>query len=74
MLQDEKIAAYVATGEPMDKAGSYGIQGLGGIFVKELKGSYSAVVGLPLQETAALLADAGGPVWKHWASSRESQS
>lgn len=74
MLQDEEIAAYVATGEPMDKAGSYGIQGLGGIFVKELKGSYSAVAGLPLQETAALLADAGGPVWKHWPSSRESQS
>ncbi|MEH6560088.1 MAG: Maf family protein [Marinobacter sp.] len=73
-LSDDEIAAYVATGEPMDKAGSYGIQGLGGIFVKELKGSYSAVVGLPLQETAALLASAGCPVWKHWPSSRESQS
>ncbi|MFT7338858.1 MAG: septum formation protein [Marinobacter maritimus] len=73
-LQSEEIAAYVATEEPMDKAGSYGIQGLGGIFVKELKGSYSAVVGLPLQETAALLADAGCPVWTHWPSSRESQS
>ncbi|WP_417513552.1 Maf family protein [Marinobacter sp.] len=73
-LQESEIAAYVATGEPMDKAGSYGIQGLGGIFVKELKGSYSAVVGLPLQETAAMLADAGCPVWKHWPSSRESQS
>lgn len=73
-LSEDEIAAYVATGEPMDKAGSYGIQGLGGIFVKELKGSYSAVVGLPLQETAALLADAGCPVWKHWPCSRESQS
>jgi septum formation protein len=73
-LSGDEIAAYVTTGEPMDKAGSYGIQGLGGIFVKELKGSYSAVVGLPLQETAALLADAGCPVWKRWPSSRESQS
>ncbi len=73
-LTKQEIAAYVASGEPMDKAGSYGIQGLGGIFVKELKGSYSAVVGLPLQETATLLAEAGCPVWKHWPSSRESQS
>ncbi|HEA52887.1 Maf family protein [Marinobacter antarcticus] len=74
VLAEAEIAAYVATGEPMDKAGSYGIQGLGGIFVKDLEGSYSAVVGLPLQETAALLDDAGSPVWKHWPSSRESQS
>lgn len=74
VLSKSEITAYAASGEPMDKAGSYGIQGLGGIFVKEIKGSYSAVVGLPLQETAALLADAGYPVWKHWSSSRESQS
>ncbi len=72
-LSADEVAAYVATGEPMDKAGSYGIQGLGGIFVRELQGSYSAVVGLPLQETAALLADAGSPVWKKWPSSMESQ-
>lgn len=74
VLSQCEIAAYVASGEPMDKAGSYGIQGLGGIFVKQLKGSYSAVVGLPLQETAALLAEAGCPVWAHWPGSRESQS
>lgn len=66
-LGREEIRAYVASGEPMDKAGSYGIQGLGGIFVSELKGSYSAVVGLPLQETAQLLADAGAPVWRNWS-------
>jgi len=65
-LGTEEIRAYVASGEPMDKAGSYGIQGLGGIFVSELKGSYSAVVGLPLQETAELLARAGHPVWRSW--------
>lgn len=73
-LSDPEIDAYIATGEPMDKAGSYGIQGLGGIFVNELRGSYSSVVGLPLQETAALLADAGYPVWKNWPSSLESPS
>ncbi|HTN34270.1 MAG TPA: Maf family protein [Marinobacter sp.] len=73
-LSDVEITRYVATGEPMDKAGSYGIQGLGGIFVRELRGSYSAVVGLPLQETAALLADAGYPVWKNWSSRLESQT
>ncbi len=65
-LADGEINAYVATGEPMDKAGGYGIQGRGGIFVEELRGSYSAVVGLPLQETAQLLAGAGCPVWETW--------
>ena len=73
-LCPEEIRAYVASGEPMDKAGSYGIQGLGGIFVKEIRGSYSAVVGLPLQETATLLAQAGYPVWKVWQRSLESHN
>ncbi|MCG7199057.1 Maf-like protein [Marinobacter pelagius] len=72
-LGGDEINAYVGSGEPMDKAGSYGIQGLGGIFVKELRGSYSAVVGLPLQETAELLAAAGFPVWTNWPRSMESQ-
>ncbi|WP_299569148.1 Maf family protein [uncultured Shewanella sp.] len=49
------INAYIETQEPMDKAGAYGIQGLGGCFVKSIKGSYSAVVGLPLVETRELL-------------------
>ncbi|MDI9244918.1 Maf family protein [Marinobacter sp. CHS3-4] len=65
-LRPDEIAAYVRSGEPMDKAGSYGIQGLGGIFVESLHGSYSAVVGLPLRETADLLALAGYPVWTTW--------
>lgn len=51
--------AYLATDEPWDKAGGYGIQGLGGAFVKALEGSYSNVVGLPLSETWQLLASHG---------------
>jgi len=73
-LLEAEIRAYVDSGEPMDKAGSYGIQGLGGIFVRELQGSYSAVVGLPLLETAGLLAEAGFPVWQNWPSCKESQT
>jgi septum formation protein len=55
---------YWQTGEPRDKAGAYGIQGLGAVFVTEIKGSYSAVVGLPLMETASLLAAFDIPVWQ----------
>lgn len=54
-LTAEDIAVYIASGEPMDKAGGYGIQGLGGNFVRKINGSYHAVVGLPLVETAELL-------------------
>ncbi|WP_313773991.1 nucleoside triphosphate pyrophosphatase, partial [Enterobacter huaxiensis] len=45
VLTDDEIAAYIASGEPMDKAGAYGIQGLGGCFVRKINGSYHAVVG-----------------------------
>ncbi|MEQ8230894.1 MAG: Maf family protein [Gammaproteobacteria bacterium] len=55
------IRAYWASGEPADKAGAYGIQGLGGALVRRIEGSYSAVVGLPLAETAELLGRAGVP-------------
>lgn len=51
--------AYWDTGEPADKAGGYGVQGLGALFVRELRGSYSGVMGLPLYETARLLAAEG---------------
>ncbi|EJM84703.1 Maf family protein [Pseudomonas sp. GM60] len=56
--------AYWASGEPRDKAGGYGIQGLGAVFVAGLNGSYSAVVGLPLCETAELLGHFGIPCWQ----------
>jgi len=56
--------AYWATGEPLDKAGGYAIQGLAAVFVERLEGSYSAVVGLPLAETAALLAEFGISCWQ----------
>jgi len=51
--------AYIATGEPRDKAGAYGIQGLASIFIKSIEGSYSGVMGLPIFETAQLLRQAG---------------
>jgi septum formation protein len=58
-ISDLEISQYWQTGEPQDKAGSYGIQGLGSVFVERISGSYSAVVGLPLFETAQLLQQVG---------------
>jgi septum formation protein len=63
-ITPEEAARYWASGEPRDKAGGYAIQGLGAIFVQALQGSYSGVMGLPLFETAALLQQAGVPVWR----------
>lgn len=60
-LTIDEIKRYWQTGEPCDKAGSYAIQGIGGQFVTSINGSYSAVVGLPLYETAQLLAKSGLP-------------
>lgn len=63
-LTKTEILAYWATGEPLDKAGAYGIQGLGAVFVKAVHGSYSGVVGLPLAETAELLKLYKVPFWQ----------
>ncbi len=58
-LTADDIQRYLATGEPMDKAGAYGIQGHAAIFVEEIRGSYSGIMGLPLFETAQLLSRFG---------------
>lgn len=58
-LDDGWIRAYVDTGEPMDKAGAYGIQGWAGCRIRRVSGSYSSIMGLPLFETAQLLSGAG---------------
>ena len=64
-IQPHEAQAYWASGEPQDKAGGYAIQGLAAIFVADLQGSYSGVVGLPLCETAELLAGFGIPCWQY---------
>lgn len=55
MLKADEIRRYVATGEPLDKAGGYAIQGRAGVFVTQITGSYSGIMGLPLAETGELL-------------------
>ena len=54
-LRADEISAYVASGDPFDKAGAYGIQGPAGAFVRKIEGSYSGIMGLPLHETARLV-------------------
>jgi septum formation protein len=58
-LRDDEIAAYIATGEPMDKAGAYGIQGFGATIVERIEGDYFAVMGLPLGRLVGLMRDVG---------------
>jgi septum formation protein len=58
-LTEEEISSYVATGEPLDKAGAYGIQGRAGVFVEKIDGCYYNVVGLPLARLAEILKDYG---------------
>lgn len=63
-LTDEEISAYIATGEPMDKAGAYGIQGRFSLFITGVSGSYFTVVGLPVHLLYPMLAEAG--VYPRW--------
>ena len=58
-LRDDEIEAYIATGEPMDKAGAYGIQGFGATIVERVEGDYFAVMGLPLVRLVGLMRDVG---------------
>ncbi|GGE32885.1 Maf-like protein [Primorskyibacter flagellatus] len=62
-LSDTELNAYLATDDWKGKAGAYGIQGPAGAFIPWIQGSYTAVMGLPVAETAALLTAAGYPVW-----------
>jgi septum formation protein len=63
-IEPAEAAAYWNSGEPRDKAGAYAIQGYAAVFIADLKGSYSGVMGLPLFETAELLKSAGVPNWQ----------
>lgn len=58
-MDEAEIRWYVATGEPMDKAGAYAVQGVGAVFVEEVQGNYTNVVGLPLPLTRRLFAELG---------------
>ncbi len=69
VLEPEMIEAYVATGEPMDKAGAYGIQGKAAIFVEKIEGSHCNVVGLPLYQLSLLLSRMGIKPWSGWRES-----
>ena len=64
-ISKQEASLYWASGEPRDKAGGYAIQGLAAVFVAGLNGSYSAVVGLPVSETAELLGHFGIPCWQN---------
>ncbi|HRE19506.1 MAG TPA: Maf family nucleotide pyrophosphatase [Rhabdaerophilum sp.] len=68
-LSSAEIDAYIASGEWKGKAGGYAIQGIAGAFVTKIVGSYSAIVGLPLYETASLLEGSGFPVHLRWMHS-----
>jgi MAF protein len=61
-LSDREIKQYALSGEPLDKAGSYAIQGRGAVFIRHLNGSYSGVMGLPIFETAELLTRYNSPI------------
>ena len=63
-LSEQQIASYVRSGEPMDKAGAYGIQGLGALLVRKIHGDYYTVVGFPIAEIAAILAKNGVISWE----------
>ncbi len=63
-LSDAELNAYLASGEWEGKAGAYAIQGAAGAFIPWISGSFTGIVGLPLAETAAMLAAAGWPVWR----------
>ena len=64
IISEQEFLNYWSTGEPVGKAGSYAIQGLGSIFVESIQGSYSGIVGLPIAETCRLLRHFKVPIWQ----------
>ena len=64
-LSEEEVLSYWHSGEPLDKAGGYGIQGYGAVFVQSISGSYSGVVGLPIEKTVVLLNKFNVPFWQN---------
>ena len=64
-ISNEEMELYWKTGEPEDKAGGYGLQGIGGTFVTSIRGSYSGVLGLPVFETERALQKAGIDTWRY---------
>lgn len=65
-MTENEISAYLETGEYVDKAGGYGIQGKAAAFIRSIEGSYSNIVGLPLFELCEALEELGTPIWKFW--------
>jgi septum formation protein len=65
-LSEQEIKAYVATNEPMDKAGGYGIQDKGGLFIEKIEGDYFNVVGLPIFAVSKALKEFGVEITKNW--------
>ncbi|MFX1475186.1 MAG: Maf family protein [Promethearchaeota archaeon] len=72
-VSDATLQKYVKTQEPLEKAGAYAIQGKGGFLVEKINGSYSAVVGLPLELVAELLDEFGIPLWNCWNKEESSR-
>ena len=72
-ISDDWIRAYVATGEPMDKAGSYGAQDKGALLVRRIDGDFWNVVGLPLAPLSKLLREASAPIEKIWGSRQKTE-
>lgn len=70
-LHESDIDWYIETGEPMDKAGAYGAQGYGTVFIEKISGSYTNVVGLPLTETMDLIREACGVPWQAFSKAAQ---
>jgi len=63
-MTEEEIRRYIATGEPMDKAGAYAVQGIAGLWIDKLEGSYSNVIGLPMHHRARTADECGLHCWR----------